>query len=94
MKCPECESTLLTWDYTKEGQVQDGLHRLHEVRVILYLGCDECSATVTSLSLEEYLEQLNSGYEKKKMGPPCQPGVPCDPDVIHPHKEWIPKGTT
>lgn len=65
MQCPDCGSKNLTWNYSKKGQVQDGLHRLHEVQVDLFRGCDECSATVFVISLDDYLQQLNEGYEAR-----------------------------
>ncbi len=58
MKCPDCGSTNLAWDYTKSGVVLNGLHRIHEITVTLFLGCNECSATVQCIPLSDYLGQL------------------------------------
>lgn len=47
--CPECEGTQLSLtldtEVTATG-IMDGRHRSHDVRPVVVVGCDECSATV------------------------------------------------
>lgn len=49
-QCPECASEDLTWDYRVAESNWTGL------RVEMFLGCDECSETVSVISLDEYIE--------------------------------------
>lgn len=61
--CRDCDSDDLVWDFTMDSSAPAGnmTHRISELTVILYLGCEECSATVVAVRLDEVLRSLNTG---------------------------------
>lgn len=60
--CPECGSQSLTWDNTviAPGAVQNGRLTTGDVSGLFYLGCDECSHTVASVSADKVAAYLNA----------------------------------
>lgn len=48
MRCSECGSDQLAWSTAKHNHsgVVDGRLGVHDITVLLLLGCEECSATV------------------------------------------------
>jgi len=62
MKCPECGSEKLTWDEGTQNLsgVQDGRLRQNEVHGIFFLGCDECSETVSIVPASKVANYLNA----------------------------------
>jgi hypothetical protein len=46
--CPECGSNKLslTLDHEVMGRIPDGRLKSNEIRAMIVVGCDECSATV------------------------------------------------
>lgn len=56
MKCNECGSENLVWDYTLSTTAPAGaLSQLNEVSVLLILGCEECSETIAVRPLAEMI---------------------------------------
>lgn len=60
--CPDCYHNELRWQVfpVNRSPVQNGLLSLHDVGVVLALGCEHCSATVKTLdgdALEHILNQ-------------------------------------
>ena len=55
-RCPECRSTQLTWFSHYPTTVPPGAYNLTEPTYVL--GCDECSATVRRLTMDEALPML------------------------------------
>ena len=54
--CHDCGSELLTWGHHLTAPVAASqLVRLHEVTVEMFLGCEECSATVKLMTLDQFL---------------------------------------
>ncbi len=57
MICPECgedENEVFPW---LTGQVADGLHRIHEIKVSIVTGCASCSETLRVVPIEEYIRE-------------------------------------
>jgi hypothetical protein len=61
-KCPECGGDNLTWDQTSRSTsgVVEGRLRTNEVTVVFFLGCNDCSATVQTVSSDGIAAHLNS----------------------------------
>lgn len=59
--CPNCDGSRFTWDCTTKNNsdVVDGRLRLHDVGIVFYQGCDDCSETVQMLSGEKVAALLN-----------------------------------
>lgn len=55
IKCLECGSQSLRWNCasTSNNQVADGRLRISDVDTTFYLGCEYCSATISSISGDE-----------------------------------------
>ena len=54
--CHECGGELLSWDWRVTAPTAASqLVRLHEVTVEMFLGCDQCSATVKLMTLDQFL---------------------------------------
>ncbi len=62
MTCPNCSSGDLRWHLGKRGpsDVQDGRLRMHDVSVIAFLGCEECSETIEIIEDHEIEDLLNA----------------------------------
>lgn len=60
--CRECGSLSLSWAFAsvKNNSVPDGRLRMNEVSGIFYLGCDECSETLTRVSADDVAALLNA----------------------------------
>ena len=60
--CPECGSKSLTWDVTvaKTSDVVQGRLRTSDVTGMFFLGCDECSETVSNVRMENIAVFLNA----------------------------------
>lgn len=60
--CPECGSKSLTWDVAvaKTSDVVQGRLRTSDVTGMFFLGCDECSETVSNVRMEDIAIFLNS----------------------------------
>lgn len=60
-QCQDCGSEALTWGSAIccSSGVVDGRHRIGELSVVVYLGCDECCCTVYSEPIERLLARLN-----------------------------------
>lgn len=53
MQCAECGGTGVEWNCTQasyNSAIADGRLRMHDVHTVFVLGCNECSATVRTLS--------------------------------------------
>jgi hypothetical protein len=58
--CRECGSHAITLHYAKRGTTASQLHQLHEVSVDVFAGCDECSATLWLMSLDQFLGRISA----------------------------------
>ena len=58
--CGDCGSDKLTWAHQVVGPpgIADGRHRTSELTVLVFLGCDVCSATVFSERLDQHLARV------------------------------------
>lgn len=61
-ECRECGGSSLSWfaDRQNNSGVQDGRLRMHDVRGIFVLGCDDCSATLAVVSADKIADHLNT----------------------------------
>lgn len=61
-QCPECKSKDLEWSCgtQKISDVVDGRLTMHDVGVIFFLGCNECSETVAVVDGDKIAGMLNS----------------------------------
>ncbi|KNC11542.1 hypothetical protein AC790_13300 [Pantoea sp. RIT-PI-b] len=61
-QCSECGSKSLSWGFAiiNKSTVQNGLLRICDVDGLFYLGCEECSETVTQVSPDEVVELLSA----------------------------------
>lgn len=77
--CPECGSKSLTWDVTvaKTSDVVQGRLRTSDVTGMFFLGCDECSETVSNVRMENIAVFLNACRAAMiKSGPVAAATVP------------------
>lgn len=60
-KCQECGGQKLRWQATvvNDSDVQEGRLRTHEMGVLFFLGCDDCSATVQRATGDQIARHLN-----------------------------------
>jgi hypothetical protein len=59
--CPDCGSDDLSWDYTLGTSIPaGGLSDLHDVSVVFFIGCQECSATVKTASARQVVILLDT----------------------------------
>ncbi|EOC0210443.1 hypothetical protein ACI0YR_003930 [Cronobacter dublinensis] len=60
--CPECGSKSLTWDVTitTTSAVVQGRLRTSDVTGLFFLGCDECSETVSTVRMDDVAAFLNA----------------------------------
>ena len=56
--CKNCGSHILSWHCGTQNNsgVVDGRLRMHEIGVIFYLGCDECSETLSIINGDKVAE--------------------------------------
>lgn len=57
--CPECGSEHLIFDYQKKTHLPQGKLRTHDVDVVFFQGCEECSETLKTISIDEVVKFLN-----------------------------------
>ncbi len=62
--CPNCGSAELSWDHAHRGKdgIVDGRHCLNEITTILYIGCDECSETITTTTVDEFIAAARHAF--------------------------------
>ena len=67
-KCNECESEHLSWGSTatNRGCVVDGRIRMHEVGVLFYLCCKECSHTIATVDGNDIAKILTDIHINQK----------------------------
>lgn len=60
-KCQECGGHNLRWQSTvvNNSDVQQGRLRTHEMGVLFFLGCDDCSATVQHATGDQIARHMN-----------------------------------
>lgn len=60
--CKECGSTALTWQTSiiNRSNVMQGRLNTNEVECIFFLGCDECSETLATVSADKVASALNA----------------------------------
>ena len=56
-KCPVCEGVDLTWDHAIVGgsSIPEGRHKVNELHVVAFLGCNGCSETLLTVELSEFM---------------------------------------
>lgn len=61
-QCKECGSMALSWDthIKTDTGIQQGRLNTRDVKCLLVLGCDECSATVATVSADTLANRLNT----------------------------------
>ncbi len=61
IECPHCGTDNTEWDYRMicNSEVPEGRLRTNEVSVIFYVGCNECSETITILRPNQIVNLLN-----------------------------------
>lgn len=57
MQCPNCDGTDFRWYISND--VVDGRLRMHDIQVIAYLACEECSETLQIIHEDEINKRLN-----------------------------------
>ncbi len=64
--CPNCESEKLSYHFTplNQGMADDGRLSLSEIRVVLVLGCEECSETVQIIESDAVARFLTDSYTR------------------------------
>lgn len=71
-KCPKCESTDIEWNcaqVTNSGVV-DGRLRMHDVSTVFYLGCNNCSETLRTISGDDVAQSMNAAASTHLKNPP------------------------
>jgi hypothetical protein len=61
-ECKECGSTHLTWQTSiiNRSNVQQGRLNTSDVECLFFLGCDECSETLQTISADNVAGLMNS----------------------------------
>lgn len=61
-ECKECGSTHLTWQtsITNRSNVQQGRLNTSDVECLFFLGCDECSETLQTISADKVANLMNA----------------------------------
>jgi hypothetical protein len=61
-ECKECGSTQLTWQTSiiNRSNVQQGRLNTSDVACLFFLGCDECSETLQTISADEVANLMNA----------------------------------
>lgn len=67
-KCDECGSNNLRWGYTEQiiNGVAQGRLKTDDVVTLFYLGCEECSETVSVMNCDEIVELLGEINHRSK----------------------------
>lgn len=73
--CTNCGSTNLRWGLSKANNsaVMDGRLRMHDISILAYLACEECSEVLQYLAQSEAENLLNDGL----------PGLPSEQDSAY-----------
>lgn len=60
--CTECGSTHLTWQSSvvNRSSVQQGRLNTSDVECLFFLGCDECSETLATISADKVAGLMNA----------------------------------
>ncbi|HYD60535.1 MAG TPA: hypothetical protein VEC35_09285 [Noviherbaspirillum sp.] len=60
--CKECGSTHLTWQTSivNRSNVQQGRLTTRDVECVFFLGCDDCSETLATISADKVAGQMNA----------------------------------
>jgi len=60
--CKECGSTALTWQTSiiNRSDVQQGRLNTRDVECVFFLGCDDCSETLTMVSADKVAGLMNA----------------------------------
>lgn len=60
--CPNCDGDNFKWHIgkTNNSDVQDGRLRMHDISVIAFLACEECSETLNIIREHSIEEMLNN----------------------------------
>lgn len=60
--CKECGSTHLTWQTSivNRSDVQQGRLNTRDVECLFFLGCDDCSETLATISADEVAGLMNA----------------------------------
>lgn len=69
--CQNCGSNLLKWHCTPTNQdgAVDGRICMREVTVLFFLGCEECSETLTIMSGDQVCQLLNQNAPQGPSAP-------------------------
>lgn len=65
-KCSFCRSTNLSWNMRPVGAagIQDGRHKLNEINVLFWIGCNHCSETLYRVGEDQMLGMLNESFKE------------------------------
>jgi hypothetical protein len=65
-RCSFCGSTDLSWNLRPVGAagVQDGRHKLNEIRTLLWVGCNHCFETLHRVGEDRMLDMLNESFKE------------------------------
>lgn len=68
LKCHECGGSNLQWHSSviNKSNVQDGRLRAHDMDVLFYVGCNDCSATVQRATGDQIAKHLNAAQAAAK----------------------------
>jgi len=61
-ECKECGSTHLTWQSSivNRSSVQQGRLNTRDVEYLFFLGCDDCSETLATISADKVASLMNA----------------------------------
>lgn len=64
-KCRECGGTSLTWDTVNRARngIQQNRLNTRDVECVFFLGCDNCSETLSVVSVDRVAAALNASAE-------------------------------
>lgn len=79
-QCQECGSVDLQWhcSIVNNSEVQQGRQRSHDMSVLFFLGCNDCSATVQRASGDQIARRLNRDCTR----------VEADAEVVNDAARW------
>jgi len=69
-RCSFCGSKDLAWDLRPVGPhgVQDGRHKLNEINVLFWIGCNHCSETLYRVGEDLMRGMLNEAFKERTDG--------------------------
>jgi len=62
-KCKECGGTAFTWHCYQTSQhsgIEDGRLRMHDIRTVFVLACDECSEDLRTVKGDEVAQWMTA----------------------------------